>query len=106
MSAEGKSSFFDGTLLSLVGDTGEQIELEHLDTIEYEGSFYFALSPVHQTPGEYVDADGDLVFMKVVQDGGEDLLRSLSDTDPEYEVISALFEERLAEEYELIWEDD
>ena len=39
------SEEFGGNFVSLTDEDGNEIELEHLDTIEYNGSVYMAFSP-------------------------------------------------------------
>ena len=100
-----KEQPFEGAMLTLTSEDGEEIQFEHLDTVLYEGSHYFALSPVLDAE-TYLDADGELVLMRVELEDGEEVLVGIDEEDPEFDAVWALFEERLAEEYEIIDGDD
>ena len=95
------SEGFSGNFVSLTDEEGNEIELEHLDTIEYNGSVYMAFFPA-----EYADEDGNapdeddeeagLIILKVVQVDGEEQLATL-DSEEELEAVYQQFMEELFE---------
>ena len=101
------SEEFGPDFITVTDEDGNEFELEHLDTIEYNGETYMAFFPAvpgeegEKGPVEDVDLDEEygLVIMKVVQEGGEELLSTL-DSDEELDTVYDLFMERLFQDEE------
>ena len=90
-------------ILTLISDDGEEYQFELLDRAEMDGAEYVAMMPIdeeHAGEDEDEEVDGELVFMKAIQDGDEEFLESIDD-DAEYERISELFTERLSEFFDI-----
>lgn len=92
---------FGATFITLTSEDGEELELEYLDTIEYNGSVYMAFFP--SVPDD-VDPDSleddeeyGLIIMKVVEVDGEEQLTTL-DSDEELEEVYQQFMEVLFED--------
>lgn len=84
-------------LVILVGEDGEEVEFEHIDTIEMNGNEYVVLLPVEEQENEEVD---EVVILKV--DHNEDSEDSFVTVDDEDE-LNSVFEEfktRMEEEYD------
>lgn len=98
------SEEFGGNFISLTDEEGNEVELEHLETIEYNGAVYMAFFPA-----EYADEDGNapeeedeeagLIILKVVDVDGEELLATLDD-EAELEAVYQQFMETLFEDEE------
>lgn len=96
----------DGTLITLLDDDGTEREFEHLASLEHNGSTYVALIPAFQEPEEFVESDGTLVILKVVEDeNGEEILSSVDDDD-EFEEVAHQFENLLENDYDIVDEYD
>lgn len=91
-------------LVSVIDDEGNQHQFEILDAIETDEGRYVALVPVLDDPQEAVEDDGELIVLQVVTENGEDLLVPIED-DETFDEIAGIFEERLAELYEINSED-
>ena len=86
----------------LTDEDGNEIELEHLDTIEYNGSVYMAFFPVEEADEEGEapqdeDEEAGLIILKVVMQDGEEQLSTL-DSEEELEEVYQQFMESLFEE--------
>ena len=96
---------FGANFITLTDEDGNEFELEHLDTIEYNGETYMAFLPA-ENADDSEDHDPDdtgIILLKVVQADGEEQLSTL-DSDEELEAVYAKFMEILfADESE---EDD
>lgn len=80
----------------LTDEDGREIELEHLDTVEYNGQTYMAFLPTEMS----LDDAYELIIMKVeLEDDGEEMLVTLDDEDEEAEMFQ-IFSERLEETFE------
>lgn len=100
------SEEFGGNFVSLTDEDGNEIELEHLDTIEYDGGVYMAFFPAEEAGenGEEPGAGGEddeqgLIILKVVEVDGEEQLATL-ETEEELEAVYQQFMESLFEDEE------
>ncbi len=96
------SDEFGGNFITLTDEDGQEIELEHLDTLEYNDSVYMAFFPAEyadengQPPAEEEEESG-LVILKVIIVDGEEQLSTL-DSEEELEAVYQQFMEELFEE--------
>lgn len=96
------SNEYGNDYISLVDENGVETEFEHIDTVEMDDETYVALVPVYDDPQEAVEADGELLILKVVPDDdtGEDILATIED-DEEYEHVSKILMKRLEDYYDV-----
>lgn len=88
------SEDFGPTFITVTDDEGNEIVLEFVDALEYNGQTYQAFFPA-ETEGENEDdPDNGLVILKTIHEDGEDLLSTL-DSDEELEAVYELFMESL-----------
>lgn len=87
------SEDFGPTFITVTDDDGQEIVLEFIDALEYNGQMYQAFFPA-ETEGEEEDPDNGLVILKTIHESGEDLLSTL-DSDEELEAVYDLFMENL-----------
>ena len=93
------SNEYGPNFITLTDDEGNNIELEYVDALEYNGQTYMAFFP---TLSEDDDEDNDeygLVILKSVMVKGEEMLSTL-DSEEESEKVYDLFMEQLMEEEE------
>ena len=99
------SEDYGANFISLTDEDGNEFELEHLDTLEYNGSLYMAFFPVVEgdEDTEVTDVDLDeeygLIILKVVNVDGEDQLVTLED-ESELDTVYQQFMELLFNEDE------
>ncbi len=87
-------------IVTLVDEDGNEQEFEILDAVETDTARYVALMPVFDDPKDALEASGELLVMRVEpEDGGEVLV--IIEDDDEFEDILTVFEERLADLYEI-----
>ena len=90
------SEEYGNNFVVLTDENGKEIELEHLDTVEYNGQTYMAFIPAEME----LDDAYELMIMKVeLEDNGEEALVTLDDEDEEAEMFQ-IFSERLEETFE------
>ncbi|MCI9003136.1 MAG: DUF1292 domain-containing protein [Oscillibacter sp.] len=87
------SENFGPTFLTVTDEEGNELVLEFLDVLEYNGQIYQAFFPA-EVEGEEEDPDAGLVILKVLHEDGEDVLSTL-DSDEELETVYGLFMELL-----------
>ena len=84
-------------IVVLVGEDGEEVEFEHIDTIEMNGNEYVVLIPVEEQENEEVE---EVVILKVDHnDDGEDSFVTVDDED-ELNNVFEEFKTRMEEEYD------
>ena len=101
------SEEFGPDFITVTDEDGNEFELEHLDTLEYNGETYMAFFPAvpgeegEKGPVEDVDLDEEygLVILKVVSVDGEEQLSTL-DSEEELELVYQQFMESLFAEDE------
>ncbi|MCX7709900.1 MAG: DUF1292 domain-containing protein [Clostridia bacterium] len=84
----------------LLDENGEEVEFEHLDTIEMNGNEYVVLLPLDQETEDSDDEIDEVIILKIEHgDDGEDSFVTVDDDDE----LDAVFEEfriRMEEEYD------
>ena len=81
------SEEFGPDFITVTDEDGNEFELEHLDTLEYNGQTYMAFFPA-------VDEEYGLVILKVIEADGEEQLSTL-DSEEELELVYQQFMESL-----------
>ncbi len=93
-------------LITVIDEKGTEHIFEELDRIELTDEddtelHYVAVTPYYDNPSEVLDAYDELIILKVDEDeDGETFLSAIEDEE-EFDEISKIFEERLAEYYEI-----
>lgn len=90
------SEEYNPDLVTVMDDDGNEHVFEELDRIETDTARYVALLPYFENAEDMLEDDGEVIVLKVSEEDGETYLVQIDD-DNEYEEISAIFEERLAE---------
>ena len=84
------SEEYGGDIITITDDDGNSYELEHLDTIELDGTFYLAFLPVDMDEN---NPDYGMVILREETEGDEAFLAQPE--DDELEKVYELFMERL-----------
>ena len=93
------SEEFGPTFITVTDEDGQEIVLEFVDALEYQGNMYQAFFPA-ETEGQDEDSeDTGLVILKVIHEDGEDLLSTL-DSEEEMDAVYDLFVEALFDDEE------
>lgn len=91
------SEDFGPTFITVTDEDGNEIVLEFVDALEYNGQTYQAFFPAETEGEDEDDPDNGLVILKVIHEDGEDLLSTL-DSDEEIDAVYDLFIETLFSE--------
>ena len=91
------SEEYGNDFVTLIDEDGNEVEFEHIDTVEYEGVTYLAFIPAELS----VEEDAEVVIMQVVNDeNGEELLEGVEDDDIADAVFNIVMERAEAEDEE------
>ncbi|MCI8593999.1 MAG: DUF1292 domain-containing protein [Oscillospiraceae bacterium] len=95
------SEEFGPDFISLTDEDGNELELEYVDTLEYEGEVYMAFFPAVEDGQEDPELDEDygLIILKVINVDGEEQLATL-DSEEELEAVFEQFNTLLFDEDE------
>lgn len=88
------SEEFGPDFVSVTDDEGNEFELEHLGTLEHQGTTYMAFLPADM---DEQDEDYGVILLKVIQENGEELLADIDD-EQELDTVYDLFMEQLFSE--------
>lgn len=91
------SEEYGNDFVTLIDEDGNEVEFEHIDTVEYEGVTYLAFIPAELS----VEEDAEVVIMQVVTDeNGEELLEGVEDDNIADAVFNIVMERAEAEDEE------
>lgn len=90
---------FGPNFITVTDDEGNELELEHLDTIEWNGQTYLSFFPAVDDEEEVDEDEMGLIILKIIQENGEDIFTTL-DSDEELEAVYELFMANLEEDDE------
>ena len=94
------SEEYGANFITVTDDDGNEFELEHLDTLEFNGNTYLAFFPaVSEDAEEDEEEELGLILMKVIKENGEEILSTL-DSEEETEAVYTEFMKTLFEDEE------
>lgn len=94
------SEEYGANFITVTDDDGNEFELEHLDTLEYNGQTYLAFFPAVQEGEEADEEELGLVILKAIEENGEEILSTL-DSDEEIDAVyNEFMKELFADEEE------
>ena len=91
------SEAYGPDFITVTDEDGNDIELEMLDALEYNGQTYMAFCPAVEEGADEDSEEYGLVILKSIEENGEELLSTL-DSDEELNTVYDLFMERLFED--------
>lgn len=92
------SEDYGSDFITVTDDEGNDFELEHLGTLERQGSTYMAFVPADMDED---DEDFGLILLRVMEDeNGEQLLADIDDEDELNDVYEQFMEELFDDEDE------
>lgn len=89
------SEDYGNNYVVLTDEDGNEMEFEHIDTVELDGQTYMAFIPAELA----AEDEAEVVILKVVEENGEEILASVED-DAEAERVYQIIMERVEELYE------
>ncbi len=81
---------FGSNFITVTDEDGNEIELEHLDTIEWNGNTYLSFFPTEQEGEEVNEEEMGLIILKVIEENGEEILSTL-ESDEELDAVYEQF---------------
>ncbi len=92
-------------IISVTDEDGNEIEFELLERYESDDAVYVAITEYRDDEEEIVEADFEVIILKVVEDSdGNEYLEEIQD-DMEYEQVSDILMTKIEEKYEVEYFD-
>ena len=88
------SEEYGNDFVTLIDEDGNEVEFEHIDTVEYNGVTYLAFIPAEVS----IEEGAEVVVMQIVEENGEDLLEEVEDDEIADAVFNIVMERAEAEE--------
>ncbi|MCQ5131289.1 DUF1292 domain-containing protein [Butyricicoccus faecihominis] len=88
------SEEFGNDFVTLTDEDGNEVEFEHIDTVEYKGETYLAFIPAELA----VEEEAEVVILQVVEENGEEILATVEDDEVADAVFQLVIERAEAEE--------
>ena len=98
------NEFYEPDILSVTDENGNEILFELLERYETEDNVYVAITEYHDDAEEIVEADFEVIILKVVEEDGEEYLADIEDED-EYDQVSDILMAKVEENYEVEYFD-
>lgn len=89
------SEAFGNDYVVLTDEDGNEVEFQHIDTVEVDGQTYMAFIPAELA----VDEEAEVVILKVIEENGEEILASV-EGDDEADRIFEIVMDRVEDMYE------
>ena len=90
------SDEYGSDFVTVTDEDGNEIELEHLDTIEHGDALYMAFVPADM---DEENEEYGIIILKVLEEDGEEILATIEAED-EVQAVYEVFMQRLFEEEE------
>lgn len=94
--------FYEPDLISVTDEDGNEIVFELLERYETDDNVYVTITEYHDDAEEIVEADNEVIILKVLEEDGEEYLAEIED-EVEFEqasdILMAMVEEKFDVEY-------
>ena len=96
------SEEFGPDFITITDEDGNDFELEHVETIEYNGQVYMAFFPAEtdEEDNEKEEEENGLIILKVIIENGEEQLSTLDSEEELQEVYDEMMKVLFAEDEE------
>ena len=93
--------YYEPDLLSVTDEDGNEMVFELLERYETDDDVYVAITEYHDVAEEIVEADYEVIILKVVNDeNGDEYLEEIQD-DIEYEQVSDILMSMVEKKYDV-----
>lgn len=98
------NDIYEPDIISVTDENGNEILFELLERYETEDNVYVAITEYRDDAEEIVEADYEVIILKVLEDNGEEYLAEIEDEN-EYEHVSDILMAKIEEQYEVEYFD-
>lgn len=91
---------YEPDLISVTDDDGNEIVFELLERYETDYDVYVAITEYHDEAEEIVEADNEVIILKVLEENGEEYLAEIED-EMEFEQVSDILMAMVEKKYDV-----
>ena len=95
---DSEKEFYEPDIISVTDDNGNEILFELLERYETDEDVYVAITEYRDDAEEIVEADYEVVILKVLEEDGEEYLAEIEDEQIS-DILMAKVEEKFEVEY-------
>ena len=94
------NELYEPDLISVTDDDGNEIVFELLERYETDDDVYVAITGYHDEAEEIVEADNEVIILKVLEENGEEYLAEIED-EMEFEQVSDILMAMVEKKYDV-----
>lgn len=96
--------YYEPNIISVNDDEGNEILFELLEKQEIDGTTYVAITRYYETDEEIVNADYEVLILKVIEENNNEYLIEIDDEE-EYNTVSDILMKMVEEEFDVEYID-
>lgn len=101
---DNEKDYYEPDIISVTDDNGEEILFELLERYENGGNTYVAITEYRDDAEEIVEADYEVLILKVLEDDGNEYLSEIENED-EFNEVSEVLMKMVEEKFEVEYFD-
>ncbi len=101
---DNEKDLYEPDILSVTDDDGNEILFELLERYETDDAAYVAITEYHDDAEEIVEADYEVIILKVLEENGEEYLAEIEDEN-EYNEISDILMKMVEDKFDVEYFD-
>lgn len=101
---DNEKDYYEPDIISVTDDNGEEILFELLERYENGGNTYVAITEYRDDAEEIVEADYEVLILKVLEDDGNEYLSEIENED-EFNRVSEVLMKMVEEKFEVEYFD-
>lgn len=94
------NELYEPDLISVTDDDGNEIVFELLERYGTDDDVYVAITEYHDEAEEIVEADNEVIILKVLEENGEEYLAEIED-EMEFEQVSDILMAMVEKKYDV-----
>lgn len=101
---DNEKDYYEPDIISVTDDNGDEILFELLERYENGGNTYVAITEYRDDAEEIVEADYEVLILKVLEDDGNEYLSEIENED-EFNEVSEVLMNMVEEKFEVEYFD-
>lgn len=101
---DNEKDYYEPDIISVTDDNGEEILFELLERYENGGNTYVAITEYRDDAEEIVEADYEVLILRVLEDDGNEYLSEIENED-EFNQVSDVLMKMVEEKFEVEYFD-
>ena len=95
---------YEPDIISVTDDDGNEILFELLERYENDNGVYVAITEYRDDAEDIVEADYEVIILKVAEENGDEYLEEIED-EAEYDEVSEILMNKIEQQYDVEYYD-